>query len=161
PFLNQHFYPYVICGIRDCHVVPLPANLDAYWSKFSAKKRYNLRRQERMLRDHFGGRLKLRRFDSPHQVGDLVDLMTPAAEFAGLKSWNGEAITIERRQAESLAERGLLLIYLAIGAGRPVAALMGSKYRGVYYLHRIHRDRGLDRFSPGETAVQLAIEDLI
>jgi hypothetical protein len=148
-------------GVRGCHVIPLPATVDAYWAKFGAKRRYNLRRQARIFRDHFGGRLELRRFDSPHQIGELIDLMTPTGTFDGLRSWNGKDVTTDRRQTESLADRGLLLIYLLIGAGRPCAALMGLKYRGVYYVDAIPRDRGLDRFSPGVTAVQLAIEDLI
>jgi CelD/BcsL family acetyltransferase involved in cellulose biosynthesis len=160
-YLKERFLPYAMHGVRECHFIPLPATAGAYWAKFSAKRRYNFKRQTRMLRDRFGGRLELRRFDSPHQIGDLIDLMTPTVKFAGLRSWNGKAVTIDRREAESLADRGLLLIYLVIGAGRPCAALMGLKYQGVYYVDEIPRDHSLDRFSPGATAVQLAIEDLI
>jgi hypothetical protein len=160
-YVGEHFLPYAMHGVRGCHVIPLPATVDAYWGKFGAKRRYNLKRQTRILRVHFGDRLELRRFDSPHQVGDLIDLMTPTGKFAGLRSLDGKAVTMDRRHAESLADRGLLLIYLVIGAGRPCAALMGLKYRGIYYVDGIPRDRSLDRFSPGVTVVQLAIEDLI
>jgi len=161
-FLKGKFLPYVMSGVRKCHIIPLPATVESYLAKFGAKRRYNLKRQRRILRDHFGGRLELRRFDSPHQVGDLVNLITPTGEFAGLRGWvESKAWTIDRREAESLAARGLILIYLLIGAGRPFAALRGLKYQGVYHLNGILRDRSLDRFSPGSTAIHLAIEDLI
>jgi CelD/BcsL family acetyltransferase involved in cellulose biosynthesis len=38
---------------------------------------------------------------------------------------------------------------------------MGLKHQDVYHLDGTPRDRSLDRFSPGSSAVQLAIEDLI
>ena len=161
-FLKAKFLRYAMHGVRGCHIIPLPATVESYLAKFSAKRRYNLKRQARILRDHFGGRLELRRFDSPHQIGDLVNLITPTGEFAGLQRWGeSKALTIDRREAESLAARGLILIYLLIGAGRPCAALTGLKYQGVYHLDGMPRDRSLDRFSPGSTAIHLAIEDLI
>jgi Acetyltransferase (GNAT) domain len=160
-YVRERFLTYAMLGERDCHVIPLPETVDDYWAKFSGKRRYNLRRQARLLREHFGGRLALRRFDSPDQVDDLIDLIDRTRACDGLSQWSKQAFRVDRRQIESLAERGLLLVYLLIGAGRPCAALVGLKYHGVYYLEQIPRDRSLDRFSPGSTAVQLAIEDLI
>jgi CelD/BcsL family acetyltransferase involved in cellulose biosynthesis len=161
-FLNAKFIPYVMHGVRMCHVIPVPPTVEAYFANFSAKRRYNVKRHARILRDHFGGRLELQSFTSPHQIDDLFNLITPKGEFAGLKKWGeSKALTIDRRDVESLASRGLLLIYLLIGAGRPCAALMGLKYQGVFHVDAIPRDRSLDRFSPGSTAVHLAIEDLI
>jgi Acetyltransferase (GNAT) domain len=161
-FLNAEFIPYVMHGVRLCHVIPLPSTVGAYFANFSAKRRYNLKRQTRILRDHFSGRFELQRFDSPHQVGNLLNLVTPTGGFAGLRRWGGSGVlTIDRRDAESLAARGFLLVYLLIGDGRPCAALMGLKYGDVYYVDAIPRDCSLDRFSPGSTALQLAIEDLI
>jgi hypothetical protein len=160
-YIQENLLVYIMYGVRGCHTMRLPPTMGAYWAKFDAKRRYNLKRQAKLLRERFGGLLELRRFDSPDQIEDLIDLITPAGGFAGLKNWNGETVAIDRRQAESLADRGLLLIYLVIGAGRPCAAMMGMKYRGVYYVESIPRDRSLDRFSPGVTAVQLSIEDLL
>jgi hypothetical protein len=161
-FLNERFISYVMHGVRRCHVVSVPPTVEAYFANFSAKRRYNVKRQTRILREHFGGRLELQRFDSAHQVGDLLNLITPTDDFAGLTRWgSSRALTVDRNEAESLAVRGLLLIYLLVGAGRPCAAVMGLKYRGVYHVDSMPRDRSLDRFSPGSTAVHLAIEDLI
>jgi hypothetical protein len=41
-------------GWRDCHTVPLPADVDTYLQKLSAKKRYNLSRQVRLLAKEAG-----------------------------------------------------------------------------------------------------------
>ena len=70
-FLEGRFIPYVLHGVRPCHVIPLPETVEGYLAKFKAKKRYNLKRQARILRQHFGGRLELRRIDSPREVRDL------------------------------------------------------------------------------------------
>jgi hypothetical protein len=160
--VRGRFIPYATHGVRGCHTIPLPATVQEYRARFSAKKRYNLGRQVRILRDHCGGRLELRRFETPEQVGDLVSAVNETRRSAGLTLWGGAgAFTIDRREAEGLASRGLLLTYLLVCAGHPCAALTGLQYRGVYYLHAIPRDRSLDRFSPGATALHLAIEDLI
>jgi CelD/BcsL family acetyltransferase involved in cellulose biosynthesis len=161
-FLKSRFILYPIEGIRGCHMVPLPESVQAYHSSLSAKRRYNLRRQARLLRGPCAGQLELRRFDSAHQVDDLVRIINGTREHRGLRTWGSSVpLTIDRAELESLAGRGLLLIYVLIGAGRPCAALMGRQYRGVYYLLATPRDRSLDRFSPGSTAFHLVIEDLI
>jgi hypothetical protein len=161
-FLKGRFIPYVLHGVRPCHVIPLPETVEGYLAKFKAKKRYNLKRQVRILRQHFGGRLELRRIDSPREVRDLFKWITPPGELAGLTRWGeSKSMTIDRREVESLATRGLLLMYLMIGAGRPCAAVVGMQYGGVYYVDSIPRNFSFDRFSPGSTTLHLAIEDLI
>ena len=39
--------------------------------------------------------------------------------------------------------------------------MIGEKYKSTYFIERIARNRAFDRFSPGTTVLQLAIEDLI
>jgi hypothetical protein len=161
-FLNENFIPYVMFGARSCHVIPIPSSAEAYFAGFSAKRRYNIKRQRRILREHFGGQLHLRCFESPHQIREFTKLITPNGQFDGLRRWGDEGILrINLREAESLAERGLLLNYLLLGDGQPCAALVGLKYQGVYHVGRIPRDRSLDRFSPGAIAVDMVIEHLI
>jgi CelD/BcsL family acetyltransferase involved in cellulose biosynthesis len=160
--LQSRFILYLMEGVRGCHTVPLPETVQVYHSRLSAKRRYNLRRQARLLRDHRGGQLELRRFDSSRQVDDLVRIINGTRKHGGLRPWGSSVpLTIDRAEVESLASRDLLLIYVLIGAGRPCAALIGRQYRGVYYLEATPRDRSLDRFSPGSTAFNLVIEDLI
>src|SRR5271165_4540136 len=42
-WLNEKFLPYAMHGVRRCHIMPLPATVEAYLAKFTAKRRYNLR----------------------------------------------------------------------------------------------------------------------
>src|SRR5262249_23742830 len=126
------------------------------------KKRYNLKRQVRVLRGHCGGRLELHRFESPHQLDDLFGAVDGPVSSVGLSGW-GESgpLAARRHGAGSLARRRLAPVYLLTCAGRPCAALEGLQYRGVYHVDGIPRDRRLDRFSPGSTAFHMVIEDLI
>lgn len=162
PRLQARFLRHEEYGVRGCPTIPLPATVDEYLRRFGAKKRYNLKRQVRVLRDRCGGRLELRRIEFPHQVADLVSALD-ATRWPGSFGRFGRSHTpaVDRRAAEDLAGRGLLMVYLLMGAGRPCAALMGLRYQGVYHLSSIPRDRSLDRLSPGSTALHLAIEDLI
>jgi hypothetical protein len=143
-------------------MIHLPASVQEYRAKMCGKKRYNLRRQARLLNAHCGGQLRLLRVDSPHQVAELARAVAPSGGFGGLRQWGRSThLTIDPQVAEGLAGRGLLLNYVLMCGARPCAVLTGRQYRGVYYLDGIPRDRTLDRFSPGATALHLALEDLI
>jgi CelD/BcsL family acetyltransferase involved in cellulose biosynthesis len=160
--LNKNFIPYVMYGVRSCHIIPIPSSAEAYFASFSAKRRYNIKRQRRILGEHFAGQLHLRCFESPNEMREFTKLIRPNGEFGGLRRWGREGILrINLREAESLAERGLLLNYLLLGDGRPCAAIVGLKYQGVYHVNRIPRDRSLDQFSPGTTVIDMVIEHLI
>jgi hypothetical protein len=160
--LKKQFLSYVMHGVRMCHVIPVPSTSEDYLGNIRGKRRYNMKRQARILREHFGGRLELVCFTNPDQIGELCKLVTPTGQFAGLRRWGeADALTIDRHEAESLAARGLLLVYLLLGAGRACAAVTGLKYQNAYHVDAIPRDRALDRLSPGSTIVHLAILDVI
>jgi CelD/BcsL family acetyltransferase involved in cellulose biosynthesis len=146
-----------------CQLIPLPATVAEHRARMTGKRRYNLRRQAKLLRDHGGGgRLELVRVESTQQVGDLVGAVNAPPGAGRLSQWGrADPLTLDRLDAEELARRGLLLTFLLMCGGRPCAALTGLQHRGVYYLNGIPRDQTLDRFSPGSTALQMAIEDLI
>jgi hypothetical protein len=160
--LEGNFIPYANFGINGCHTIPLLGTVEEYRARLGGKKRHNLNRQVRMLRDLGGGRLELRRIEYPDEVGDLVRLMDETRRSARRGQWGRICPpAIDRREAEDLARRGLLLDYLLLCGGKPCAIIAGRQYRGVYHMDWVSRDRHLDRFSPGTTALHLAIEDLL
>jgi len=63
--LESRFLVYAIDGVRGCHTIPLPPTVEEYRASLGAKKRYNLNRQVRLLRDRGGGRLEFAA-SSPH-----------------------------------------------------------------------------------------------
>jgi hypothetical protein len=161
--LRDVFDVYVPDGIRLCHTIPLPPSFQEYLGQFNAKKRYNLRRQVRQLREHGGGALELRRIESRHQISDFVR----GARALEASSWPpgchrpfytpvGDGAEFVR-----LADRGLLLCHVLFCGGRPCASTFGMIYERRHYLHSFLRDRNLDRFSPGATIIHLVVEDLI
>ena len=59
-YLRKSFFVHVPDGIRQCHMIPLPATFEDYLGQLKSKKRYNIKRQIRLLRTHGEGRLELR-----------------------------------------------------------------------------------------------------
>jgi Acetyltransferase (GNAT) domain len=149
-----------------CHTIPLPASWAEYDRRVSAKKRYNLKRQERLLRQHGNGSLELRCIRSRDEVRALVEDIQaiggqsgPARPRRLIRSF--ATPTVDESTLCSLADHGLLLCYVLRCGGRPCAAALGSIHGQRYCLESIPRDRRFDRFSPGATLLHLLIGNLI
>jgi CelD/BcsL family acetyltransferase involved in cellulose biosynthesis len=146
------------------HGIELPESFEAYNRRFSHKKRYNLNRQVRLLREHCSGNMKLLRVESPQQVDDFV---RDARAVSG-RSWqfkrnvpqNIDAETKARELAD-LSRRGILRSYLLMCGDQPGAYVIGYQYRGVYHYSDVAYDEDLARFSPGSVLLYRLIEDLI
>ena len=156
-YIQENFLTYAWNGVNPYHTIELPGTFEEYLRQYKPKYRRNIKRQMRILRDCSGGELVLRKIDSRDQIPDLFP-------FVRALNWPDEYLQgLPQRHAElaSLAERGLFLAYLLFCGATPCAALIGAKYKSTYSIERIARNRALDRFSPGTTILQLAIEDLI
>src|SRR5205085_12632097 len=66
--IREHFLLHVVAGPRPFHLLRVPQSFNDFVAGFRPKKRYNLARQVRVLRDHAGGELRLQRVDSPAHV---------------------------------------------------------------------------------------------
>jgi CelD/BcsL family acetyltransferase involved in cellulose biosynthesis len=161
--VRELFDVHVPDGIQLCHTVPLPPSFQEYIGRFSAKKRYNLMRQMRQLREHGEGDLELRRIEFRHQIPDFVKEMRALEESAWPPGCRRPfyAPVVDGTEFARLADRGLLLCHVLFCGGRPCASSFGMVYERRHYLHSFLRDRNLDRFSPGTTLFHLVVEDLI
>lgn len=164
PWIRERFRMYLPDGVRMLHLVRLPATFEAYLAKFKHKKRYNLARQERLLREHIGGRLELRRIERVDQVASFRDAVATVIR----DSWQGrvaspEAYTIlqDCEPFEDLAERGLIRSYVLECAGTPSAFVLGYQFGDIYHYAEIAYRQQDARFSPGTTLLYLLIQDLI
>lgn len=162
--VQQAFLPYVIDGVREYHVISLPPTYEEYLAQFSRKKRYNLRRQLRFLRDSCQGKLELERIESRGRVQALVEgwvalgsveWFTPA-----LKTQTPD-MSKELRQMADLADRGLLRAYLLKSPQETLGCLIGCQYRDTYVVWHTSYQRNLAALSPGTTMFCLVIEDLL
>jgi hypothetical protein len=101
-------------------------------ARFDRKKRYNLKRQLRLLEDHCQGGLDLQRFERPDQVPSLIEAyeaLTPRKwSVAGFREWTGgETITSIKLADE--AKRGFLRSYVLKSGTKCIAYLLGRQYR--------------------------------
>src|SRR5258708_33310604 len=69
--IRKLFYVHLLHGFSQCHITPLASSIDEYYRKLTKKKKYNLTRQERLLRLHGGGKLELIEISSVDGLSEL------------------------------------------------------------------------------------------
>jgi CelD/BcsL family acetyltransferase involved in cellulose biosynthesis len=145
---------YVVNGWRACHTQPLPDGVDAYLQKFSAKKRYNLSRQVRLMSEALGP-LQVLRIDQPGQVSTLLEAMT-AVDASRIEQREGA-----RARLENLARHGLLLSYVIRCGDTHVGVVYGMRSASVWHVYKILGRHDYPHLSIGTSAVHLAVQDLL
>lgn len=145
---------YVLNGWRECHTQPLPEGVEAYLQKFSAKKRYNLTRQVRLLGQE-AGEVQLVRIEQADQVASLL-----AARHA-LAPWSTDDRAAQQATVEGLARQGLLLAYVIRCGDEDVALVSGTRGGGVWHVHNIFHSAKYHHLSVGTSAMHLALQDLL
>jgi CelD/BcsL family acetyltransferase involved in cellulose biosynthesis len=145
---------HVVNGWRDCHTVPLPETVDAYLQKLSAKKRYNLSRQVRLLAKA-AGEVSLVRIERPDQV---------AALFKGMQALSSakELVTERSRtKYDSMARHGLLHAYMLQCGDETAALVLGSRSTDRWHVHKICCKDEYLALSAGTSVMHLALQDAI
>ena len=154
---------YTPDGPQPYHYLRLPGTFDEYLAGFKRKKRYNLKRQVKTLKDIGGERYRFWRITSGHEVENFLE----HAEKISRRSWQhqriGERIICDEntiRRFKSLADKGILRSYL-LQCGETCAFVIGYQYQRIFYYIEIAYDRKFARYSPGTILLYLIIEDLI
>ena len=145
---------YVLNGWRACHTQPLPDGVDAYLKHFSAKKRYNLSRQVRLLTEAAGA-LQVVRIEQAGQIGAMLDAMI------AMDSSPGAERDAERARLEGLARHDLLLSYVIRCGDEDVAVVYGSRSASVWHIHKIACLQKYLHLSVGTSAIHLAVQDVL
>jgi CelD/BcsL family acetyltransferase involved in cellulose biosynthesis len=159
PDVRRRFLVCVLDGLAPYQTLPLPQTFDEYLARFSRKKRYNLRRQERLLREQGNGTLELRRWDSPDEVPSLLNQLAELSEGPGHESACWSNFVLGRYT--DLAARGILRCYTLVCGEKPAAAMVGYQYGDTFTVDVTLYDHSVARLSPGSTMTHLAIEDLL
>jgi len=161
---RKNYLLYIPDGVRPYHSLLLPPTFDEYLSNFKRKKRYNLERQVKMLRDYGDGKLDMIRVDSEDRIQDFLEGAVSISQNSWQQTRIGTRIdNSPQRHAKlaDLAERGLLRSYLLICGEKPCAFILGYQFRDVYHYVEIAYDQSFTKFSPGTVLLYLLIEDLI
>jgi hypothetical protein len=151
--IRERYHLHVMDGFRECHSVPLPASLDEYYSRLHKKKRYNLARQERLLRNLLGP-LDLVSVDEPATLPELfqaIDVLTASNPKASAST----------EQYICAAKRGFLKCFVLKAGDRPIAVALGTRIGKTYRIDRFVHDESLERYSPGTTLWQMVLKELI
>jgi hypothetical protein len=155
PALRTKLISYVRDGWRESHAIPLPESFDHYLRQFSSKKRFNLKRQIRLLKEHVDGDLYLRKITSPEEVpgffGALKTIATPELL---------EKLISERSLLE-LSKQGLLHSYLLTSAQKALAIIVATRSKHVLHISNILYPPEIENISVGVSLLHMAIEDLI
>jgi hypothetical protein len=151
PVLYEKYGLYVFNGWRECHTIPLPSSFDEYLRQFSSKKRYNLGRQVRLLRE-FAGNIYLRRISSP---SDIPALMGACAIFSPKLQMLSEDKYI------ALAERDLLLSYVLYAGDQVCSLILGTRSSFNWHIHNVFYLSTIQHLSVGTTTLHLSIEDVL
>jgi hypothetical protein len=162
--LRRDVLVYVPAKVQGCHFINLPDSYDRYLAKFSAKRRYNLRRQIRLLREHGAGRLDCLRIEHDRDVPYLLEAGSRVAVQSSVyrnRGWNVLENTTEMCQKlTECARRGVLRSYLLRCGDDVCAFIKGYQYNETYYVSFIGFDERFWEFSPGTTLHCMAVEDL-
>ena len=160
---QRKFLVYRPDGVRQFHGIKLPAAFDEYLQKFDRKKRYNLKRQERLLRERGNGHLELLRIATAEQAAGFV----AAAAAIERHAWQGRSIgpritddAVTRKRLADAADCGLLRCYLLRSGPDDCAYVLGYQSHGVFHYADIGFDDRLASFSPGAVLLYLLIADL-
>jgi hypothetical protein len=164
PEVSLRYYVYARPGLDGIDLIPLPPTFDEFLGQYNAKKRYNLRRQLRQLREHTGDDLRIARVESADQVRAYLDALAALRRRVDrgrrlLSEVPADPASVARHR--DIADRGLLRCYLLSDGDRPIACIHGKQHREVFVVDFTLYDPEYEKFSPGTTALYLAIEDLL
>lgn len=130
-------------------------------SRFSRKHRYNMRRTDRLLVEHFSGNVKLRIFQHPQQIDELISGASQIVSQTYQARLGGFSDTRLNRELVGLeAERGRLRAYWLECDGKPIAFQIGAVYANTYHLLSTAFLPQFKQLSPGQVLLVRVIKDL-
>jgi CelD/BcsL family acetyltransferase involved in cellulose biosynthesis len=153
--IRRRFGLYVVGGFRESFSLTLPSSVDDYLKRMSKKRRYNLKRQERLLEQHLGAPLELM------PVRDEADLPRLLDSLAALGVPTGPGSRFTADQYQSAARNGVLCCFVLSSAGQVVGIATGICSQDAFFVHDLYFNKAMAKFSPGTTLWQVVIRHLI
>jgi hypothetical protein len=153
---------------RDSHdeclwLADIARDTDEYLARFTAKHRYNLKRELRICRAAFSGGLELRCYSEPRDVAHLTEQVRcvtarswKMTSTSAVQHLDGRAIT----DAGRAAAQGLLRSYVLAGDNQPIAYALGFQDAHVFHYSDVAYDHTHAALSPGKVLLYLLIDDL-
>jgi len=162
--IRERYFLQEMPGQNRVHTIPLPPTFDQFLTRYNAKRRYNLRRQLRLLQERTAGKLAMSRYDS---IRDIQDFVTHYAKLLRARGRIADAAQFDQEYASFEAHHrhrasvGLLRSYVLRDAEHPIACILGYQYGETFLLGQTEHDPAYAEFSPGTVLLHMVIEDLI
>jgi CelD/BcsL family acetyltransferase involved in cellulose biosynthesis len=162
---DRHAFPSAcLDGDRERHwrFVMADGPFENTLQRFSRKHRYNIRRADRLLVEHFDRDVTLRCAAAPREVGTFLAEAVRITD-AGYQGAIGAGIgnpAVQQHLLDAAATNGRWRGYLLLGRGAPVAYQSGVICRNVFYLQSTGFRPGFARFSPGQVLLVRVLAEL-
>ncbi len=162
--IRAGYFLQEVPGPSRIHTIPLPTTYEKFLASYSAKKRYNLRRQLRLLQTRTAGKLAMYRYESSEEIPELVTnyatLLQACGKIAVPYEFDRKFPSFEDQHGQ-LARVGLLRSYVLKDAEHPVACVLGYHFGKTFCLGQTRHDPAYEAVSPGTALLHMVIEDLI
>ena len=149
-----------------CPVIRLPGDVETYRADLGRSRRYTLQRKLKCLQR--AGRMEYSRATSPAEIDAALDSLITLHQRRWSTGSSGGVFASDaskwfhREVVQVLSERGRVSIDLLTLDDRPLAAIYGFMYQGVYYFYLPGFDpAALSKASPGLLLLHHRIEQAI
>jgi len=149
-----------------CPVIRLPGEVETYRAGLGRSRRYTLQRKMTCLQG--AGRIEYSRATSPAEVDTALDWLITLHQRRWSTGSSGGVFASERSKrfhrelVQVLSERGRVSLDLLTLDARPLAAIYGLIYQGIYYFYLPGFDpAALSKASPGLLLLSHRIEQAI
>jgi len=142
------------------HYLALPHSSEEFYSSLGAKRRGQIRRQQRQLYGAFPGTVSVNTYSSESEIDEVAPRLESVASKSYLRALDvGFRDTPEMRfQLRLAAKHGWLRIFLLQVAGNPVAFWICELDRGILRSCYLGYDPELGKHSPGMFLITSVIE---
>ena len=146
------------------HSIEFPDSWEQYLGAMTKKRRYNLKRNLKVLEKSFSDNIFLKKYEDVDDVRVFINLIDAIYS----KTWQSKTLGIKIRSGsvhqlldEVLASSGCFLSYILYVDNKAVAFIRGYLHKGLYYFEEIGFDMGWSKYSVGNILNMLMLEDLM
>ncbi len=139
-----------------------PGDWEETLGQLSSKRRYQFRREMRLLSERFDGRVRIERFDGAGRAEEFGELAGRIASKT-YKVQIGAAFDaggLSRALVEVDARQGHMRGWVLFGGDEPIAFVLGWKRGDRFHLEHLGFDPGFSSLSPGKCLLVRAMESL-
>ena len=144
--------------------IKFPETWGEYLSSMKRKRRYNLKRNIKILKDHCNDDVVVKCYESDDDVGLFLSEMDEIYKNTWQSSTFGcqsRLTDLEINQNKSLAKMGCFKSYILFASQTPIAFIRGYLFKGKYYYEEIGYKQSMAKYNPGSVLNFLMLEQLM